>query len=675
MPSEPGGSGIFATLREIEERSGKAEEIARSVGEVVGRVSPYTESQTGTGGSEIRVLVEVDEYIRRKTLLAQPGAILAAVDLATLDVVSLKVVGVSRVDLYSMVGAREALTPYPIAHDPRGLLAKPQLLVEPLLAFRFDNGKLLEGRAATYAIEPRSPVVLPKPEYLETLVGMRGEVVLGAYTIGEEPVMLEGRVARALLPFDDLFYHTFVVGTTGSGKTTFIKNLIKSLLNLNKGVAVVCIDENGDYVQTIFDPRWELESEGAERLEREIASQLYGGVGGLKEITVLLPVTKHLAKGVADVKKLAEKYYKDYLKKLHMQACPEAECNVKVEEEKVFKVEGEKAKEVTIPVLSLTILNEQNGAKEIRKVRIIPYALNYNILKERIAELYPYFTARAKEAFPNIFRIFSNNNEMEKLISRIKQQRGRSPKLSLATSLEELVHNLDEIDRVGGLEELANFAKMFKQTLINLINGLSNLNQMGIFDVRIGERVIREPDVEMFIRSDSLTVLDLRPLSMLEEPLTKGAKRILTLRLLNRILGWKMEKEFEKTPPTIVLVDEAHRFFPRAAGTEEERDYVEYVSGALERVARLGRVRGLGLILSTHSPKDVHSVVLNLCNNKVVFRLEPSLAEELGLPRELRDLVSRASDRVGVVTSHALRLHHATFKTPPPVLGHFKVRG
>jgi len=675
MQSERSESEIFATLRELEKRSSEAERIAREVGEVVGRVSPYTESQAGTEGGELRILVEVDKYIQLKKLLAQPGAVLAAVDLATLDVVSLKVAGVSRVDFYSMMGVREALTPHPIVHDPRGLLAKPQLLVEPLLAFRFDNGKLLGGRAAGYVIEPRSPAVLPKPEYLETLAGIKGEVVLGALTIGEEPVTSERGVAKALLPFDDLFYHMFVVGTTGSGKTTFIKNLIESLLNLNKGVAVVCIDENGDYVQTVFDPRWELESEGAEKLEREIANQLYGGVGGLKEITVLLPVTKHLAKGVADVKKLAEKYYEDYLKKLHMQACPEAECNVKVEEEKVFKVEGEKAKEVTIPVLSLTILNEQNGIKEIRKVRIIPYALNYNILKERIAELYPYFTVRAKEAFPNIFRIFSNNNEMEKLISRIKQQRGRSPKLSLATSLEELVHNLDEIDRVGGLEELANFAKMFKQTLINLINGLSNLNQMGIFDVRIGERVIREPDVEMFIRSDSLTVLDLRPLSMLEEPLTKGAKRILTLRLLNRILAWKMEKEFEKTPPTIVLVDEAHRFFPRAAGTEEERDYVEYVSGALERVARLGRVRGLGLILSTHSPKDVHSVVLNLCNNKVVFRLEPSLAEELGLPRELRDLVSRASDRVGVVTSHALRLHYATFKTPPPVLGHFKVRG
>jgi DNA helicase HerA-like ATPase len=662
MPSEPGEIRVFATLREIEERSGKAEEIARSVGEVVGRVSPYTESQTGAGGSEIRVLLEVDEYIRRKTLLAQPGAILAAVDLATLDVVSLKVVGVSRVDLYSMVGAREALTPYPIVHDPRGLLAKPQLLVEPLLAFRFDDGRLLEGRAATYAIEPRSPVVLPKPEYLETLVGMRGEVVLGAYTIGEEPVMLGGRVARALLPFDDLFYHTFVVGTTGSGKTTFIKNLIKSLLNLNKGVAVVCIDENGDYVQTVFDPRWELESEGAEKLEREIANQLYGGVGGLKEITVLLPVTKHLAKGIASVEKLAEKYYEDYLKKLHMQACPEAEYDI--------KVEGE-----NIPVLSLTLLNERNGTKETRKVRIIPYALNYNVLKERIAELYPYFTARAREAFPNIFRTFTNGSKIEELKSRISRECGRAPNLTLATSLEGLIQNLDEIEKVGGFKVFAYYMRIFEQTLRNLVNGLNNINQMGIFDVRIGERVIREPDVEMFIRSDSLTVLDLRPLSMLDEPLTKGAKRILTLRLLNRILGWKMEKEFEKTPPTIVLVDEAHRFFPRAAGTEEEREYVEYVSGALERVARLGRVRGLGLILSTHSPKDVHSVVLNLCNNKVVFRLEPSLAEELGLPRERRDLVSRASDRVGVVTSHALRLHYATFKTPPPVLGHFKVRG
>jgi len=92
----------------------------------------------------------------------------------------------------------------------------------------------------------------------------------------------------------------------------------------------------------------------------------------------------------------------------------------------------------------------------------------------------------------------------------------------------------------------------------------------------------------------------------------------------------------------------------------------------LERIARQGRVRGLGLLLSTHSPKDVHSVVLNLCNTKIIFRLDPSVISDLDLPKEYRNFVTKASDRVGVMKSHALRLHYVTFKTTLPVLGHFK---
>jgi len=64
--------------------------------------------------------------------------------------------------------------------------------------------------------------------------------------------------------------------------------------------------------------------------------------------------------------------------------------------------------------------------------------------------------------------------------------------------------------------------------------------------------------------------------------------------------------------------------------------------------------------------------VLNLCNTKLVFRLDPSVVDELDLPKEYKDFVTKASDRVGVVKSHALRLHYITFKTPLPVLGHFK---
>jgi len=63
---------------------------------------------------------------------------------------------------------------------------------------------------------------------------------------------------------------------------------------------------------------------------------------------------------------------------------------------------------------------------------------------------------------------------------------------------------------------------------------------------------------------------------------------------------------------------------------------------------------------------------LNLCNTKVVFRLESTLVKELGLPRDYAELISKASDRIMVIKSHALRLHYITAKTPLSVVGHFK---
>jgi DNA helicase HerA-like ATPase len=503
---------------------------------------------------------------------------------------------------------------------------------------------------------------------------MRGEVVLGAYTIGEEPVMLGGKVARALLPYEALFSHMLVVGTTGSGKTTFVKNFIKSLIDLKKGISIVCIDENGDYIQTIFDPQWDIEEE-TKRREEELTSGLYKDIRGLEEINIFFPVTRYFIEenNITDLKELAQQYYEHFLRKMHEQVM-QSEEDVKYS----CVINGKTS------ILTLTIVG-RDGRKETRQIRIIPYVLNFKHLKSKIASLYPYFTARAREAFPNLIKVFEE--EIENLKSKIAKICGslEEPKLKVVENLEDLIYNLNEIEKWGDMYRkntiaiCASEAKMFPKTLENIIYGLHNINNMGIFDVQIGGKLLEEPPIDIFLKENSLTVLDLRPLGILEEEqLARGAKRILTLRILNRILGYKIEKEFERKkplPPTIVLVDEAHRFFPRSAGTEEEREYIEYLSGALERIARLGRVRGLGLILSTHSPKDVHSAVLNLCNNKVVFRLEPSLAEELGLPKEQRDLVSRASDRVGVVTSHALRLHYATFKTPPPVLGHFKVRG
>ncbi|MEM4757234.1 MAG: AAA family ATPase, partial [Desulfurococcaceae archaeon] len=99
--------------------------------------------------------------------------------------------------------------------------------------------------------------------------------------------------------------------------------------------------------------------------------------------------------------------------------------------------------------------------------------------------------------------------------------------------------------------------------------------------------------------------------------------------------------------------------------------YIENVSSMIDRIARLGRSRRLGLVFSTHSPKDVHDIILQLTNTKIVLRTDKTHLAQLDLPSEYRDFVTRAGDRVGVMKSHVLRLGYVTFKTPLPLIGHY----
>jgi Predicted ATPase len=124
------------------------------------------------------------------------------------------------------------------------------------------------------------------------------------------------------------------------------------------------------------------------------------------------------------------------------------------------------------------------------------------------------------------------------------------------------------------------------------------------------------------------------------------------------------------TKPAIVVLDEAHRFFPSEGTSAEE---VELLADFIARVARLGRSRGLGIVFSTHSPKDVHRIVIQLSNTKVVFRSEREYLEMLDIPQEFTRILELAPDRVALMKSHVIRSGHALFKTAEPLLGHFDI--
>ncbi|MEM4481477.1 MAG: AAA family ATPase, partial [Desulfurococcaceae archaeon] len=228
--------------------------------------------------------------------------------------------------------------------------------------------------------------------------------------------------------------------------------------------------------------------------------------------------------------------------------------------------------------------------------------------------------------------------------------------------------------------EIIKDLAVHKSTLENMIRQIGALLDTGLFDVYVrghGEdRYLHEPpiggllDEHHSIFNSYPIVLDLEYLQLHSLADPEKTISITAFRVLNKIFEWKITKSRNEleTQPVLIFIDEAHRFFPSRSGVEE---YTEHVSSMIDRIARLGRARRLGLIFSTHSPKDVHDIILQLTNTKIVLRTDKTHLAELDLPNEYRDIITRASDRVGVIKSHVLRLGYTLFKTPLPLVGHY----
>ncbi|MCI2413686.1 MAG: DUF87 domain-containing protein [Candidatus Aramenus sp.] len=106
-----------------------------------------------------------------------------------------------------------------------------------------DKGRV---RPAVSPIDPQSPVFRPRPELLEKALGIpeKGIVVGKVYSGGE--------VIEANVRLDEftLTHHVLLIGTTGSGKTTFLKRVVSSD-DVEKQSVV--FDRQGDFVRLALE--------------------------------------------------------------------------------------------------------------------------------------------------------------------------------------------------------------------------------------------------------------------------------------------------------------------------------------------------------------------------------------------------------------------------------------
>jgi len=225
-------------------------------------------------------------------------------------------------------------------------------------------------------------------------------------------------------------------------------------------------------------------------------------------------------------------------------------------------------------------------------------------------------------------------------------------------SLSDLIEGFEKED----LEHIS----IHKSTKENILRGLYLLKETGLFDVG-AERV---PLSNILLNnSKKILVFDLY-----NSEIDDFSQKILTYYMLDKIFDVR-EKQMKSgllKDRIILIVDEAHKFFPSVKGGEEDSNYVRRVAGKIAMMMRLGRRRKIGFIFSTHNPADLSDIIVQLANTKVIFRIKAEVAEAMGLSRSEAKTLSWEKNGVAYLISPWLREGKVKIKVPvPPPLGHY----
>ncbi len=666
----------------LEDMVARAYREAERHGRLIGRVSRYSEVRTEAGG-RVRVEVDPEVYYRVEGPHRRVGDYLVIIDPKTLNAVLARVAGITRLDEIAGLGVDPPLSPYTSSPDPQSLLTLTFIDVEPLLEAPLEGGP---PAPAVSAIEPQSPVIDPEPGLLERLLHLPGEgVTLGA--LASPGGLVKGGRVPVRLPLKVFLQHVLIIGTTGSGKTTLMKNMAASMMSLSNPPLLVVMDLNQDFIQLPLEPS------GGPPSGDPVYESVYRGVKPPGRVVVLTPVTTTMARmaveeGASGLEgitlSLARLHYADSLEPL---AGPPGPWRVAT--------------------------REGTPVAEEDKVVFIPYSINtMRLPTDSLLSLMPGLTSLSRETLRRIRerfrRIHGHYPPLQALYAALVQyserRRDHGEEDIVDLLLAHIVSGSYSEAEVTTFKvnELGMSLLDAAQEVLAVVRGvrphpgsvealhrrIGAILDSGVADILVSTppggggtgalTPLPEPGWGLVSRlareSGAPVVVDLgwpanRGLGGLEGP------RLAAYRILEALISWRQRLWASRSLSTgekvIVFIDEAHQFFPQERGAREEQEANRQVASMISRIARLGRARGLGLVFSTHSPRDLHDIILQLANTRIVLRTERGHAERLDLPGDITPLLPRLQDRMMVVASHAYREGYVMAQTSLPLVAHY----
>ncbi len=666
---------------QLQKRLAKAVEHASLHGDLIGRISRYRPVRSGPGE---RVFIDIDPevYYGRPGPYHRAGEYLVAVDPKTLSLVLLRITAVERADEAAMLGVEPPVSEYmDDVPDASTLMTTARVEAEPLMEMQPGG----EPRPATISLEPLSPVVDPRPDVLRRLLALpEAGLVLGALAT-PGGLVKDGRVP-VRLPYRVMLQHVLIVGTTGSGKTTLLKNSIAWMSNDGRAPGVVVLDMNQDFLQVAAPPQ------DRERLSRDPVYQgVYRGVNPPRSLTILLPLTM-----------------------------PRLEDSPAIHGNPVLDAVAEYTVDVLSPIYNLepgSWTETKSGPGLVLRqdrITLVPFAVSSRSAGvQGLAGLMPGLTLHAYEYLQRITGRFLEEYQAPPPLQALEAgvwawleearcRRGENCMVEeerLAEYMAPRIHAQTPSERLHAVanarvpwlgvslleaalavrDALAGW-RPHMSTVEALYRRLSGLADTGLVDVMYYHNgrldALGEPDWGRIVEEAEGTPI-VADLAWAGSGLTSGggAPRVVAYRLLAGLMEWRVRlwKRREKRRPVVIIIDEAHQFFPQERGAGEEREASRQVAEMIQRIARLGRARGLGLVFSTHSPRDLHDIILQLSNTRIALRMEKSHAERLDIPAEAREYLGRLPDRHMVVYSHAYRDNYVMASTSLPLVRHHDI--
>lgn len=242
-------------------------------------------------------------------------------------------------------------------------------------------------------------------------------------------------------------------------------------------------------------------------------------------------------------------------------------------------------------------------AGECKRRKAIPFDIGLSSMDPYIlSEILNFTEAQERVFFELIDKLVEKKTEegeeKEEKSEAIKFLEGESDEVSGQYTILDAFKMLfgEIIPHLRGGEKAAGYT---------LAKKLKKLNRAKIFD----QKNVSELQIESLLKPGRVSVVDVSGCD-------EEVKNIVIAWLLKKVFTLKIENP-EKTPKTLILLEEAHTFVSR-----EAKDKMAATLGMIRTIARRGRKRWLCLCFISQQPAHLPNEIFELCNTRIIHSIK-----------------------------------------------------